>query len=240
MKFWITGIILISATILHSKEVDEKYRCYARAMKDHVCPAGVDYKGLKSSGELEKCREEFSPTREEFAGMGEKEQIAFLINAYNYYTLRLVVENFPLISIRDLDKPWDRRFIPLFGSTVSLNQIEHDMLRKNFQEPRIHFAVNCASIGCPSLWETPFRSRDLDAQLEAAAMRFLKDSSKNRYDGKALHLSKIFEWYGEDFKPTHGSYRNYVQEKLGIEGKPKIKFLDYDWNLNQVESCSKP
>lgn len=200
------------------------------------------YKKLKGNeaeldtylGELENV------SKIQFAAFTREEQLAFWINAYNAYTIKIVLEHYPVKSIRDIDSglfssgPWKKKFIPLFGKKMSLDEIEHETIREQFKEPRIHFAVNCASISCPALLQEAFVASKLEKQFDMAAMNFLTDTSKNEVKGKALHLSKIFKWYGDDFNQKHGGFEEYVIKTLNL---PKldyeVEFKDYDWNLNE-------
>ena len=196
----------------------------------------------------------------DFEGFSKPQQQAFLINAYNAFTVDLVLTRYPkLVSIKDLgdllQSPWKQKFVPLLGSTTSLDGIEHDMLRVRgrYDDPRVHFAVNCASIGCPMLREEAFVAERLDAQLDEQAQRFLSDRSRNRWNpstGK-LEVSKIFDWYGEDFKLGHrgiGSLSAFLaryadrladaaadRERIAGQKVP-VSFLDYDWRLNDAKA----
>lgn len=185
------------------------------------------------------------------------ERLAFLINAYNAQTLSLVTRNYPVASIRRIgglfQSPWKIRFIDLLGEKRSLDDVEHTLIRKNFDEPRIHFAVNCASKGCPALRADAYAARSLDSQLEEAACAFLADSRENRYEPSShtLHLSSIFKWYGEDFEKAvqsdqagqTGAVAFAVNrmpladaDKARIKAAPpKVKYVDYDWSLNAAE-----
>jgi Protein of unknown function, DUF547 len=191
-----------------------------------------------------------------FNAFTKPQQMAFLINAYNAFTVELILTRYPqLASIKDLgsllSNPWKPKFIKLLGTEMSLDNIEHDTLRVRgrFDDPRIHFAVNCASIGCPMLREEAFVADRLEAQLEEQTLRFMSDRSRNRYaDGKLL-LSKIFDWYGDDFKLGHkgiaslpafaARYANQLadapadRERIKA-GTVEIGFLDYDWKLNDA------
>jgi len=171
----------------------------------------------------------------DFNGFSQNEQIAFLINEYNFYTIDLIVSNLPLKSgIRDIASPWDKKFIYLFGEKSSLNFIEHDLLRKKYSEPRIHFALVCASKSCPALINRPFLASTIDSQLNDAAIFFLSDTTKNIVDGKTLKLSEIFKWYGDDFnKINKDGYLGYIKDILRLEKTDyKVKFLKYNWSLN--------
>ena len=184
-------------------------------------------------------RELESVRMDEFKKFENKQKLAFWINAYNAYTIQIILENYPLKSIKDISSgwfssgPWKKEFIKLLGMNMSLDHIEHDELREKFKEPRIHFALNCASIGCPSLLQESFVASKIEEQLNRAAKNFLSNKSKNYLEGKILHLSKIFKWYGSDFKAKYGSYKNYVIMTLGIpQNDYEVEFNDYDWRLN--------
>ncbi len=189
------------------------------------------------------------------------QQQAFLINAYNAFTVKLVLTLYPkLASIKDLgnllQSPWKQKFVPLLGATLSLDGIEHEMLRVRgrYDDPRVHFAVNCASVGCPMLREEAFAAERLDAQLDEQAQRFLSDRSRNRWNPvtSKLELSKIFDWYGEDFKLGHrgiGSLPAFIaryadrladaaadRERISAQ-KATLSFLDYDWRLNDAKAA---
>ena len=193
-----------------------------------------------------------------FGAFSKPQQMAFLINAYNAFTVELVLTRYPkLASIRDLgsllSNPWKPKFIKLLGAEMSLDNIEHDTLRARgrYDDPRIHFAVNCASIGCPMLREEAFVGDKLEAQLEEQARRFMGDRSRNRYNtstGK-LELNKIFDWYGDDFKQGHrgisslasfaARHADLLSDSPGDRDKLRgqqveVTFLDYDWKLNDV------
>jgi hypothetical protein len=193
-----------------------------------------------------------------FDGYSKPQQMAFLINAYNAYTVELILTKYPkLDSIRELGnmitKAWDIKNIPLLGTTLTLDNIEHNNLRANgrYDDPRIHFAVNCASIGCPMLREEAFVAERLEAQLEEQALRFMSDRSRNRFNAASgkLEVSKIFDWYGGDFKLGHkgiaslpafaAKYANQLADAPADRERIKAKdfsvnFLDYDWKLNDA------
>lgn len=182
----------------------------------------------------------------EFKSFSKTQKLAFWINAYNAYTLDIVVRNYPLKSIKDISNgglfssfvktgPWKIKFISQFGKKISLDNIEHDIIRKKFMEPRIHFAVNCASIGCPSLLPEAFVASRLESQLEKAAHNFLSNKKKNFVKNGKLFLSKIFSWYGDDFNKKFGSYNNYVTKFYKVDKKADVDFNDYDWKLNEFK-----
>jgi hypothetical protein len=186
---------------------------------------------------------------EQYEGWSRPRQLAYLINSYNAFTVQLILDHQPVSSIRDIGglftTPWQIRFIPLLGKTISLDEIEHEMIREPgvFDEPRIHFAVNCASIGCPALRPEPYVADRLDEQLEDSERRFLGDRSRNRYNEEKgrFEVSKLFDWYGEDFTQQWGSLNAYLDHnarRVGAQPEDalasRIVFLDYDWSLNSA------
>ena len=162
----------------------------------------------------------------------KNDSLAYFINAYNAVTVKLILDNYPLKSIKDIQKPWDKKFIKIGSNTISLNYIEHDILRK-MDEPRIHVAIVCASISCPKLQNEAFIAEKIDSQLSKATSEFLSDSSKNFISQNNLELSKIFQWFSKDFK-QNGSLIIFLNKYSDIEisEHAKIKFKDYNWNLN--------
>lgn len=184
-------------------------------------------------------------------------QLVFLINAYNAWTVELILSEYPdLDSIKDLGgffrSPWGKDFIPLFGEKVSLDHIEHELIRgcARYQEPRIHFAVNCASVGCPALRNEAYNEAKLNDQLEQQTRLFLADDSRNRLEDDQLLVSEIFKWYQEDFEQgwrdaeTLAEFLSLYAEALSLtdsqkaalqKGRLEIDFLDYDWALNDTK-----
>lgn len=190
-----------------------------------------------------------SVTQKEFDTWSQNQKKAFLFNAYNAYTIQLIISNKPVKSIRDLgtlvQSPWKISFVPLLGKKRSLDEIEHDLLRGTYKDPRIHFAVVCASIGCPRLQLSAYTADKLEDQLNQATREFLNDTSRNRIEVKNqtvhLQLSKIFDWYAGDF----GGKEKLPEFILPFMAKPnsksdysgkkiKVTFLDYDWRLNDI------
>ena len=171
----------------------------------------VDYKKLqKEPLLLNKYIKEMSQvSKKQFDSFSKTEQQAFLMNAYNAFTLKLVVDHYPVKSIKKIgglfSSPWKMKFIRLLGKEMTLDEIEHETLRKNYNEPRVHFAVNCASIGCPRLRNEAFVASRLDAQLEEQTKIFMRDTSRNKIDlkNKKLKISKIFDWFIIWFKTYH-------------------------------------
>jgi hypothetical protein len=194
----------------------------------------------------------------EFDGWNKPQQQAFLINAYNAFTIEKILLRYPDIkSIRDFGtvfgNPWKDRFFTLFGQPAHLDQVEHEILRKEgvYDEPRVHVAVVCASIGCPMLRDEAFTADRLEAQLEDGMRRFLSDRSRNRYNPQTgkLEVSRIFDWYGKDFEKGHKGYTSlkatFARYADQLSDKPAdraavrdqkadVSFLDYDWALNDA------
>jgi hypothetical protein len=188
----------------------------------------------------------------QFDTWSKPQQMAFLINAYNAFTVEKILTRYPdLRSIWDFGKlfgdPFKDRFFSLLQRPFSLDQIEHDTLRKRYAEPRLHYALNCASVGCPMLREEAYVAERLERQLEEQASRFLSDRSRNRYRDGRLEVSKIFDWYKEDFAPRSRYFARYAKllaenaddQKLIAEGRAALAFLEYDWALNDFPSSSR-
>jgi len=207
------------------------HEIWDQLLRNYVSKTGkVNYKGLKGEkGRLDtyiKLLSENKPNGE----WSRNEQLAYWINVYNANTVKLILENYPLKSITDLGKPWDKKFI-LVGKTVyTLNQIENEIIRPVFQEPRIHFAVNCAAKSCPPLLNEAFTSEKLNSQLQKQTQAFINSSSNSISTGK-IELSKIFEWYGEDFGDLAAFVQKYTQTT--IRENAKVSFKEYDWALNE-------
>jgi hypothetical protein len=230
-------------------DFDHSYSQYNRLLKEVVVKKGpqtlVKYSTIKKSPTLlNKVLAQLSKvSRQSYEKWNKNQKLAFLINSYNAFTLKLIVDHYPVKTIKDIgsffSSPWKKEFFTLLGKETYLDYIEHEMIRKDFKEPRIHFAVNCASMGCPSLARDAFRGDVLDNQLKKAAESFIKNRLRNRLEvkEKTLYLSKIFKWYGDDFKEMTGvGFRQYISKFLPAY-KPKefkVEFLDYDWSLNEA------
>jgi hypothetical protein len=220
----------------------------------------VDYAGLAlKRGELKDYLQRLAAIKvEEFDSWSTDEQLAFLLNAYNSWTVELILGKYPdLRSIKDLgnliQSPWRKKFIPLFGAMQSLDDIEQGLIRGSdrYKDPRIHFAANCASIGCPALRAEAYNGANLERQLTEATIFFLRDRNRNRLvKGRVLEISPIFKWYRDDFstgwRSAPASLAGFLigyAEALDlkdkdvhalISGEIKIEFLDYDWRLNGI------
>ena len=204
----------------------------------------VNYKQLKKTPrQLDAYLETLSSLKKsEYDRFTRDQKLALMINAYNAFTLKLMRDAWPVKSIRDLGSlftnPWKKEFFKLLGQERHLDWIEHEVIRKEFNEPRIHFAVNCASIGCPTLRQEAFIASKLDSQLEEQAKIFLNDESKNTIKNGKSYLSKIFEWYGDDFIKEEKNILIVLNQWRDdkFQESSKIDYLDYDWAANSFES----
>ena len=218
----------------------------------------VDYDGfLHQRGELQEYLASLSKIQKaDFDDWDEGKRLAFLINAYNAWTIELVLTRYPnLRSIRQIGllpiSAWRKDIVELFDTKYSLDEVEHGMIRAEgiYNEPRIHFAVNCAAIGCPALRPEAFVGEKLEEQLEESTKLFLADKTRNYSDGGKLYISSVFDWYGEDFEKGWQGINSVAQflylyaEELRLDEEMKEKlftnqlelhYLKYDWNLNRT------
>ncbi|QNL22478.1 DUF547 domain-containing protein [Hyphobacterium sp. CCMP332] len=171
-----------------------------------------------------------------------EEKLSYWINAYNAFTLQLIIDNYPLSSIKDLNSSisipfvntiWDKPFILISDFSYSLNDIEHGILRKQFNEPRIHFAINCASVSCPNLRNEAYTAENLNRQLNMQSRLFISDETKNLIDNQNLKISKIFSWFGSDFT-KNGTLIEFLNKYSDVEinENAEISYNEYDWSLN--------
>jgi len=247
-RYFLTIPIVILATLfpalsaLAGPTVDNTI--YARLLKAHVVDGKVDYAGFKhDEADLDRYLaqlEKVKPDR-----LDRAEQMAFYINAYNAWTIKLILSHYPGVkSIKDLgslfQSPWKKKFVKINGKTTTLDHIEHGILRPVFKDPRVHFAVNCASKSCPPLQDKPFTGADLDRQLDAATIHFINDPHSNFIKGDKLYVSRIFKWFGEDFGgDILGFFRTYARDGLAEQmaaagDKLEVRYLGYDWSLNSI------
>jgi len=223
-----------------SRPIDHKL--WDTLLERHVTPEGiVDYQGIiADSSQLNAYLDLLSENHPNEQNWSRDQRLAYWINAYNAFTVKLIVDHYPLQSIKDIkngipfvNTVWDIKFIKIESREYDLNNIEHGIIRPKFDEPRIHFAVNCASKSCPKLLNEAFVAERLDEQLDRVAHEFIAQDTKNTISRDALGLSSIFSWYGSDFRSAGGVeafVRKYSQEEIGPD--PRIDYLDYDWSLN--------
>ena len=173
----------------------------------------------------------------------ESEKLAYWINFYNAFTIDLILDHYPVESIKDIgsklqvpfvNTPWDIKFIEIAGEKYDLNNIEHNILRKLFNEPRIHFAINCASMSCPRLRREAYKASMLEEQLQDQAIAFINDPSRNLIHAGDVEVSKIFQWFSGDFT-ENGSLREFLNQYAlqKISEDADIGYMDYDWSINE-------
>jgi hypothetical protein len=262
LSLLLTALLLVSSSAF--AQFDPTHKAFDDLLKKHVVyisnggASQVSYAGFaKDRAALKTYLDAVSAVPEAtYKSWPKNQQLAFLINAYNAYTVELILTKYPnLKSIRDLggtfSKPWSLKFFTLFGKETHLDNIEHDMIRAEgvFNDPRIHVAVVCASIGCPMLRNEVFTADKIDAQLDDAMIRFFSDRTRNRYnaESKKLEVTKLLDWYKKDFVRGHkgfgsveavlGKYADKLADDPAARadikaGKVAITHLDYDWNLN--------
>jgi hypothetical protein len=217
-------------------------------LKKHLKNGLVNYKALKGDrSDLDDYLKQTSVVREpEFKSWSKDQQLAFYINLYNAETFQLIIDHYPVASIKKIggifSGPWDQVVVELFGKKTTLNNLEHGIIRKQFSDARIHFALVCAAKGCPPLRAEPFVAEKLDAQLGDQGNLFLSELTKNRVDTKTktVYLSKIFSWYAGDFEKSSGSVLLFVRpffpdgdRKALLQPGYSISYTAYDWSLNE-------
>lgn len=239
---------VISAPVLNASAVDAgpvDHSSYDRLLKKYVNEKGlVNYKGLKSDGkELKKYLDllSASPPTEKWP---KNEQMAYWINAYNAYTIQLILNYYPVQSIKDIGSkiqipfvttPWASKFFKIGGKEMSLDMIEHGILRKKYNEPRIHFALVCAAQSCPRLRNEAYQADKLVAQLDDQGTEFLNNPAKNAVTAQKANLSKYFDWYKGDWQENGKSVEFWVNQyaKTKMSKNTPVSFLDYNWALNE-------
>lgn len=215
-------------------------------VKKHVKDDGfVDYKGfIRDSVELNRYLDQISAVHPNDKSWSRNEQMAYWINAYNAFTIKLIVQNYPVASIKDIKKGiafvnsvWDIKFIQIQGFTYDLNNIEHNILRPVFKDARVHAAVNCASFSCPRLRQEAYTAENLDSQLDDAMKKFLADPLRNNITAEKAEISEIFKWFKGDFDRDAGSLIAYLNKFSAqkISEKTELKHLDYNWALNEAK-----
>jgi len=235
-------------------EFDHTHALFDKVLQNHVRDALVSYRALKSnSTHLNHYLDTLAAVKEpEFNQWTRSQQLAFLINLYNASTLKLIIDHYPVASIKKIGNifkgPWDQPVVRLFGKVTDLDALENKVLRKKYDEPRIHFALVCAALGCPPLRSEAYTADKLDEQLDDQGRIFLAQKKKNWVDVKEhkVYLSPIFKWYDDDFEEKSGSVLNFVtpyfpeavQRDLRHD-RFRVRYSDYDWSLNDAERQRK-
>ena len=252
-------LLLSLVGVAQAQEFDHAHAAWDALLRKHVVlldggkASRLQYSGVAAErAALGAYRDALSKVGErEFSRWPREQQMAFLINAYNAFTVEKILTRYPDIrSIWDFGKffgnPFRDRFFTLLGARRSLDEVEHEILRKHYADPRIHYAVNCASVGCPMLREEAYVGARLEQQLDHQAWRFLSDRARNRVRGGRLEVSKIFDWFREDFGPLDEYFARHAalladdsaQEQRVARQQAPLRFLDYDWSLNDSRSSS--
>tara|TARA_R110002073_G_scaffold89852_6_gene212509 strand:- start:27202 stop:27909 length:708 start_codon:yes stop_codon:yes gene_type:complete len=233
MKKFITFILLLSFAANQAQT--SSFNDLLQANVDEQ--GNVDYKSLKANETtLDNYLNSLDKTTPSKEWSANKEK-AFWINAYNAYTIKIILTNYPLKSITNIKNDgktaWKTPFAKVGGKTYTLDHIEHEILRKKFKDPRIHVGVNCASGSCPKLGNMAFTKENVDSELERLMKEFINDSTRNKIGKKKVEISEIFNWFKGDFT-NEGSVIDYINKYSTIEvnKKAKIKYLPYDWSLN--------
>ena len=264
---FLAALLALAIASLPALALDHSHQAWDVLLKKHVRYAAngnasqVSYAGMaRDRAALRAVIDDYQKvTKAEFDGWSKAQQQAFLINLYNAATIEKILKRYPDIrSIRDygtvFGNPWKDKFFTLFGQAAFLDQVEHEILRREgvYDEPRVHVAVVCASIACPMLRNEAFTADKLDAQLEDAMRRFLSDRSRNRFnpESRKLEVSKIFDWYGKDFEKGHKGFSSVKatlaryadlradkpEDRARVSGEmAEVQFLDYDWALNDAK-----
>ena len=243
------GVVIALPLTIRAEDAITVHTQWDDLLLKYVAEGSVDYKGFKAD---EKALDAYLAllNKTNPSTFTRKEKLAFWINAYNAFTVKLILEHYPIRSIRDIKKPWKTESWKVTGQKVSLNHIEHNILRKELKESRIHFAIVCASVGCPDLWNHAYSGKNIEKELDAATTGFMRSNKHVRTEivkksfgrkTRILWLSSIFDWFGSDFK-KNGQTLQHFTSKYGkkdtanfisdTKGKIKVRFLKYDWNLN--------
>lgn len=247
----INKLILALLIFYISTSFSQTHKMFSDILSDHVRNGLVNYQRLQSDSRLNNYLHSLSTTNP--SNLEKTDELVFWINAYNAFTLKVVLDNYPLKSITEIktssDKVktvWDEEFISINDKKYSLNDIEHKILREKFKEPRIHFAIVCASLSCPELLNESFESENIKEKLNQQASRFLSDKSRNDFNlqTRTAYLSKLFDWYKTDFGKNDEEVLLYLSNFLSDEikkdiiknsGSWTISYKNYDWSLNEIK-----
>lgn len=239
-------LILLPCCQIFAQAISPSHNLFNKLLLKNVTSDGrVNYTGFaKDSIEFNQYLKVLSSNPPNEKTWTRDEQMAYWINAYNAFTIKLITMYYPLKSIKDIgssiqipfvNTPWDMKFIVIGKEKMDLNNIEHGILRKKFDDPRIHMVLVCASKSCPVLLNEAYEPRRLDEQIRKQAKVFLEDPKRNKITANEAQLSMIFKWYAMDFNKNGGSIREFINSHSSKKIKPeaKISYLEYDWNLNE-------
>ena len=225
--------LLFSISVVAQNKFD--HTIWDQALLLNVSSEGnVNYKGfMKDSSLLYEYFRELSYNSPK-SDWSREEKLAYWINAYNAYTIKLIIDSYPVKSIKDIKDPWDKKFFKIDGEWHSLGELEHKILRK-FKDPRIHFAINCASYSCPIVWNRAYTADNLHNALDSQAEKFINDPKRNNITNNVVMLSKIFSWYKKDFKVNGGTLEDFINRyaSIKISNQKSRGYKEYDWKLNE-------
>lgn len=207
-----------------------------KLLKKHVDNDGnVDYRGFTKDITVLQTYLDYLSKNRPSDEAPKPEKLAYYINLYNAATVKLILDNFPTKSIKDIKNPWGKNIVKIGNEDISLGDLEHKILRK-MDEPRIHFAINCASYSCPKLLNKAFNAVNLEKLLEQTAIDFINDPKRNVFTMQKASLSEIFNWYKKDFTEK-GSLIDYINKYATkkLTSNTKINYLNYNWALNEIE-----
>lgn len=239
-------LLVACAFTSYSQNLPPSHEGFSALLTKHVTATGqVNYKSfVKDTIELNKYLTLLSKTPPNSKTWSKEAQMAYWINAYNAFTIKLITKYYPVKSIKDIgsviqipfvNTPWDIKFITIGNEKIDLNTIEHQKLRKAFDDPRIHMALVCASKSCPILLNEAYTPEKLESQLTRQTKAFLSDPFRNKVSTETLQISQIFNWYKMDFTKNGGTVQSFISTWSGIKVKSgaKIDYLEYDWGLNE-------
>lgn len=243
---WLALSAFVLAFIWNSPAmaIDHSHSAFSNILQQQVSNGRVNYDALKAKpAALKSYLDTLAAVdKNEFNGWNDNQQMAFLTNLYNAATLQLIVDNYPVKSIKKIgglfSSPWKQKVVRLFGDKVTLDNVEHDILRKDYSEARLHFALVCAAKGCPPLRPEAYEAGRFSKQLDDQGRIYMADSSINRVEdnGSAVSLSKIFDWFSGDFKKQSGSViafvKPYLPNGMSLKSDASIRYSSYDWSLN--------
>lgn len=248
VQLWLAFWFLTVPTSRLGAEFDQSHAGLAKVLSTFVQDGFVDYRSLKASPTaLSDYLDDVAKVgREEFEVWKEPDRLAFLINVYNATTLQLIIDHYPVKGIRSIgglfSSPWRLKVVHMWGETFTLDELEHELIRPQYREPRVHYALVCAARSCPPLRHEPYQGSRLENQLQDQGRIFLSTPEKNRVDQKSeiLWLSPIFKWFESDFTRGKITLKQYILPQLNAEDRPlvaskafRIKYTDYDWSLNE-------
>ena len=245
--FYIFSLTACFKTVkdFNSESKPVSHAIYDSLLRNHVNTEGyVNYKGfIKDSVKFKSYLDLLSKNHPNDKNWSRDERLAYWLNAYNAFTIKLICDHYPLKSIKDVKKgiplvsdTWTIDFIKIEGKTYNLNNIEHGIVRPKFEDPRVHFALNCASRGCPPLLNEAFVADKLNAQLDARAKTFINDGTHNKItSSNKAEVSKLFTWFSGDFKKASSSVIGFLNRFSNVKLKENadLSYSDYDWNLNE-------